>query len=716
MRCRTLVLAACLLGIAGAWAVADTKPSKPAAPTPPSQIGGRTLQQWIHDIKRDDPSVRQTAIKVVPGFGLPAVKEVVPVLLDILRYDRDGSCRVNAALAVYNMAEHVPDGEMTSNAVRVLSERVDQDPQAIVRLHAVVALGAFGNKAAVGIPSLAKSIHDPSSWELRRAAVAALASAATDKKFGPNPQAVTAISNLLLSTDNPERSGLVRMEAVMALGDMGKPAGDKEYSLAVQALQKSLRDPDRSVIIWATAALMHIDKVTDDRLSEVARYLKGKDAIVKFQAARALAALGHEAASRVGDVVALLDDPDPLAVAAGIETLLALGPKSKDAVPALEKVANNREQVAYVRRLARNAVNKLTGAKPTENANDEASTKPSTTMTPPTEIGGKALKQWIEDIKSPDPSVRETAIRAVPHFGKAARAAGPALIQVLKKNDKDAACRVHAAIALSALASAGCVEDVADAVKALGDHVDQDPQSVVRYHCVLALGSFGHAAAPSIPSLVNRIRDPQSWEVRQAVVATLGTVATPDDKIGPPDGRAVTAIANLLLNSEYPEKSGQVRMSAVMALGAMGRPVNLAEQRLTTQALRVTTNDHDRAVQIWARVALMAVTGVTKEGLDEVSKFLKGKDDLAKYNALLAFGAMGKEAKSQIKDIIAALNDRDPMVVGTAIEVLGGFGALAEEAVAPLQKLIDKKDTPDDIKEAAKTAIGQIKSAQKPNR
>ena len=50
------------------------------------------------------------------------------------------------------------------------------------------------------------------------------------------------------------------------------------------------------------------------------------------------------------------------------------------------------------------------------------------------------------------------------------------------------------------------------------------------------------------------------------------------------------------------------------------------------------------------------------------------------------------------------------------LEVLGGFGALADEALGPLQKLIDKKDTPDAVKEAAKASIQQIKSAQKPNK
>jgi hypothetical protein len=715
MRCRTLVLAACLFAVAGGRALADDKPPVKRAPTPPSQIGGRTLHQWLDDTRRGDPSVRQTAIRVLPGFGPPAVKEMAPVLLNILENDKDGSCRVNAASAVYTIADSLPEGELTTRAVRILAQRADGDPQAIVRLHAVSALGSFGNKAVAAIPSLINSMHDPNSWELRRAALGSLASVAADKKFGPNEKAVKAVAGLLLNTEDPERSSLVRMEAVIALGEMGRPTG-KECELALQALNKSLRDPDRGVVIWANAALMRIDKVSEDRLSAVTLFLQGKDALIKFQAARALAALGPAADSRVKDVAAMLDDRDPLAVAAAIDTLLALGPRAKQAVPALQKVADNREQVRYIRQSARAAIDKLTGAKPQANANEESPTKPSRSPGPPDEVAGKKLKDWIEDIKSSrDPSVRETAIRAVLNFGKSAKSAAPALIALLKKNDQDAACRVHACLALSALANAACVEDIEGAVQALSEHADTDKQSIVRYHAVLALGSFGHSAAPAIPGLINRLRDPQSWEVRQAVVTTLGTVATPDDKIGPPDNRAVAAVAGLLLSES--EASGQVRMSAVMALGAMGRPVNANELRLCTQALQhVAERDRDAAVRIWARVAFMAITGVTKQGLEEVAKYLKGKDDLAKYNVLLAFGAMGKEARSQIKEIIAVLNDRDPMVSGTAVEVLGGFGALAADAVPELEKLLNKKETPEAVKEAAKAAIEQIKADQKPKK
>ena len=153
-----------------------------------------------------------------------------------------------------------------------------------------------------------------------------------------------------------------------------------------------------------------------------------------------------------------------------------------------------------------------------------------------------------------------------------------------------------------------------------------------------------------------------------------------------------------------------------MALGGMGRPANPKELALAVNALRQSTRDPDKAVQIWARVALMAVDKVTKEGLDEVAGYLKGKDVMAKVQAIKALGAMGKEAKPKIPDIIKALDDKDPMVCATAIEVLGELGALAQDALPSLQKIMEKKDQTDYFKQLARAAIDQINGGGKPKK
>jgi HEAT repeat protein len=355
MCCRILTVAACLLVVTGGPAPAQTGSSERTS-RPPSEIGGKTLEQWIAEIKHHDPGVRQNAMRAVPFFGEPA-KKAVPALLIILK-DTDASCRVHAALSLSALADYV-SGDEAQKAVQILSERVDNDPQAIVRLHTVMALGSFGPKAVTAIPSLVHRLHDPNSFELRRAVVNALSSIARNDKFGPDPRAVTAVANLVLQGE--EKSGQVRMAAVMALGGMGRPVQEKEFLLVKQALGRGLKDPDKAVVIWATVALMAVDHVTEEGLSSVARFLKGKELLPKVHAAEGLLAMGKEARSRIPDIIDMLDDRDPMAVATAIDVLGRFGSTAHEAVPALQRIMDRKDQTDYFKQAAKSAIDAING-------------------------------------------------------------------------------------------------------------------------------------------------------------------------------------------------------------------------------------------------------------------------------------------------------------------------------------------------------------------
>ena len=111
---------------------------------------------------------------------------------------------------------------------------------------------------------------------------------------------------------------------------------------------------------------------------------------------------------------------------------------------------------------------------------------------PPTEIAGKSLDKWVEEIRDPDPGVVENAIRTVLHFGKDARKAGPNLIAQL--NSLDASLRANAAIALGTLNKELHSSDIPKAVDKLAKLLTDDSQMVVRFHCALALSKFGPEA------------------------------------------------------------------------------------------------------------------------------------------------------------------------------------------------------------------------------
>jgi HEAT repeat protein len=157
------------------------------------------------------------------------------------------------------------------------------------------------------------------------------------------------------------------MAAVMSLGAMGRPALASEFGLSRQALEKAKRDSDKSVQIWAAVALMAVDRVTKEGLTDVARHLgpKEKDGMAKVTAMRALGAMGKEAKPRIPDIINLVDDDDPLIAATAIDVLGQLGSVARDAIPALKKVTEKKDQTVYFKDAANAAIALIDGpAKP----------------------------------------------------------------------------------------------------------------------------------------------------------------------------------------------------------------------------------------------------------------------------------------------------------------------------------------------------------------
>ncbi len=726
---RVPIAAAALLAVAAGPVLAQRTPSdKPAPEKPagPAKIAGKTLQQWVKEITDGrDPGRREAAIRTVPYFrtseaaGKAVAAEAVRPLLAILKDDHDAGCRVYAALTLANLAPDVTDPDGAGEAVKVLVNRLQYDPQAIVRLHIVFAVGSFGPRATAAIPLLIKHIRDPLAWELRQAALGALARVAQAVgKEPPDGAAVAAIAKLLSAGD--EKSAQVRLAAVNALYAMGKPAGE-DLKLAKAALEKATTDKDHSVAIWAWVALMTLDGVDAARLDMVAGYLADKDPMTRATAAMALGALRDRGRSKMDRIIELLDDKDPLVVAAAIDVLAGYEKFAEKAVPELRKVMARKDYANYFGPAAADAISKITGKEekaPAPTNTGSALTKPPV----PKEVGGKSLADWIKEIKDGrDPSVQQTAMRAVPVFGDKAYTAVPALLYRLQDTEhRDIAVRAHAILALMAIADSVKDEDATKVVKALTAVLDSD-QVILRYHAASALGVYNARAASAVPALINRMHDPNSWELRQAAAAALSTAAVGTNQAGP-DARAIAAVANRLLNNE--ERSGAVRMMLVMTLGALGRPANFREINLATNALnQVRASDPDKSVQIWADVALMAVQNkVTAAGLDDVARHLaKGKDVASRLTAARALLAMGKEARPKIGDIAKMLDDDDPIVMAGALEVLAGFGPTAHEAVPAIRRFADKldqnktmtKDQRDYFKDAAKYAIEQIDGVPK---
>jgi HEAT repeat protein len=319
----------------------------PAFSRPPvihtSEVAGKTLAQWMADLKHPDPSVREEAIRAVTLFG-PEASKAVPLLVDRLR-DNDASPRVKACVAL-SMVE-ISKADIPA-VVRALAQRVQEDTQSIVRYYAAVALIRFGEDAKPAVQALALRVSDGASWEIRHACVVALRRAGRDARGVPHPGVTRA---LLEALRDPTLQ--VRFEAVTALGALGQPEDPALLSTVLRAMEDRLHDRDKTVQIWAMVGLMALDKVNDAHVQAIIKFLKDRsqEPRVRIQAARALGTMGKKARGGVEALVSVLDDKE-MVVAAACASLAEIGDPGPEALAALAEMLKNpdlalRSHAAY---------------------------------------------------------------------------------------------------------------------------------------------------------------------------------------------------------------------------------------------------------------------------------------------------------------------------------------------------------------------------------
>src|SRR5439155_15106878 len=128
---------------------------------------GRSRAEWIKDLSQTDPSIKETAIKMVAQYGT-AADDAVPKLIPLLN-DRDASIRVHAALALGEIGLADQEQKIADQAVKELV-RALYDPQSYIRFHAATAIGrvAMTADARPAIPKLVDMLttnRDYGAWQ-----------------------------------------------------------------------------------------------------------------------------------------------------------------------------------------------------------------------------------------------------------------------------------------------------------------------------------------------------------------------------------------------------------------------------------------------------------------------------------------------------------------------------------------------------------------------
>jgi hypothetical protein len=291
----------------------------------PSEIAGKTFEQWRADLKHEDPSVREKAIRAIILFG-PGAAPAIPDLVGMVGTERDASPRLRAVIALTVL--EIPEKDR-SKVIEAFNGRLEDvpypEPQGIVKYHAALGLTRFGEEAKAAIPGLVKAVADKSSFDTRRVAVMALRRIARDHKTGPDPRATKALLDRLAPGVEPAME--VKIEVMISLGVMGRPANKAD----LESVEKTLRgyaqnSSNKVLVIWAHYGLMAHGEVNDKDLDAIAKYaVKNSDVVTKIHAVTALGSVGSKGRNHVEVVCKMVDDKEGEVFLAACGALVNIG-------------------------------------------------------------------------------------------------------------------------------------------------------------------------------------------------------------------------------------------------------------------------------------------------------------------------------------------------------------------------------------------------------
>ncbi|HEX5103923.1 MAG TPA: HEAT repeat domain-containing protein, partial [Pirellulaceae bacterium] len=477
----------------------------------------------------------------------------------------------------------------------------------------------------------------------------------------------------------------------VALTTQGAPPPDLEKWTAGLAssepqVQYAAADSLADLGIYAQPAIPHLVKA-----------LQGKDADLRWRAARALGAIGSEQA-----VVALNQAAKDAHAGVRAQVLFALGRiGAADAATTETIAAGLADPDAGVRRASVRALRmiqtdrKLVLPKVLKLLEDA---DPSVVM-PALHTVAEAGKDVVPALKDSlqHPEARYWACLVLSEIGPEAHEAVPALTELLA--DKRPEVRLQATIALGEIGPAA-----KSAAPALGKLL-QDEFPAVRAAAVFALGKIGNSAAAEAIARADQADDPFLHTLSVWAQAKLS-----------PDDAARSKEAVTLLVSELGGEDRELAHLAARALADLGATNETVEAELDKVLMGADAATADRTITALAslgpRVVPHAIRGlavlerrpaalrVLKElgpeaapAVPNLMEILKGeRDPQAQAEVLFVLAAVGPQAEPAVPAVATALGSADRDVVLTAAYCLGQIGPEAKAAVPELKKLLAAED------------------------
>jgi len=413
--------------------------------------------------------------------------------------------------------------------------------------------------------------------------------------------------------------------------------------------------------------------------------------------ARALAALGPEAAPATMELTRLLEYGDPSKVAAAAFVLSEIGPRALEQEPALvdaliRSMAHEDAEVRHwsvvalarlgsrakaaipalvtalsdadegVRLVTAHALGEFMSA-----ANDaiepllamlqdpsqsvrSAAAKALGLIAPDGERFAEALTRLLDD---PVPSVRAYAVEALGNLAPSDNAASAHLTRCL--NDDSPGVRAKAAEAVPKLPNPSD-----ELVRALAGRFG-DADDAVRIQVADAFRQLDTAAAPAVPQLMERLRD-KDETVRFHAVEIIEAAA--------PHNRPALAAAIVALTRCLHDESGLASSRATMALKALNR-LSAAADSSVFDAM----NSTEDAERLAATEAVRFLRRDDPRILAALRQLQRDPNALVRAAACASLAELGRPAREYLPTLMGMLNDPTLTAPLAAVKALGGIAA-----------------------------------------
>jgi hypothetical protein len=153
------------------------------------------------------------------------------------------------------------------------------------------------------------------------------------------------------------------------------------------------------------------------------------------------------------------------------------------------------------------------------------------------------------------------------------------------------------------------------------------------------------------------------------------------------------------------ESAGDVKFEAIISLAAMGRPEDPKLMTRIEQTLKAYLRHRDPRLAIWANYSQLALLDPSDKQfdtyLDEIGRYEKSADVVARVHCATAIGQCGNKIKTHVNVLIRLLQDKDNEVFVAACQALVNLGDPGPDALKALKAVAESTD--DKLEDKRKT-------------